>query len=124
MRWFALVFLLMAANSQAGFSDWDRERQAIFLSYNALVLADLAQTNSALKDPCNCYEEANPILGKNPDITKVIAMNLVTSYFIYEMLDKPQLSRADRNLLWGVTALRVGVVAHNRSLGVNMSWRF
>ena len=123
----AIVVLLawaLAGPVQAGYKDWDSERKAIFWTYNTAVLLDLAQTNSALNDPCNCYQESNPVYGNDPDVNVIVGLNLVSSIIMYKMLDNTHLTPFDRKALWTVNVIRLGVVAHNRSLGVSFDFSF
>jgi hypothetical protein len=116
-----LLFLAFPAFSDdfRHFSDWSKKEKIAFISYNTAVYIDLMQTKKALQHPCKCYKEGNSIYGNDPSIDKIVLANLATSALLYYsvgVLEKDKLNTA----LFTLTAIRVGVVYRNDSIGI--SW--
>lgn len=120
----AIFLILVPTIANADYNDWSTEKKSLWWTYNVISTIDYLQTRSALRDPCNCYEEANPLLGKNPKDETMLAVNLVTSYLIYKTLDNPNIRDRDIKALKIVTGLRLGVIVHNHHLGVRINLDF
>ena len=115
-----VLLLLTPSIAHADYKDWSQERKNIFIAYNIISTIDYLQTASALSDPCECYQEANPFLGKDPSNAELLALNIVTSYMLYRWMDDPTQST---KLAKVATALRLGVVAQNHSIGVRIDFK-
>jgi hypothetical protein len=102
------------------FNDWSTKEKALFVTYGTVAYIDHRQTRVALSDPCNCYEEANPLYGNNPHKDKSIAINLAATGLIYWAIGT--FPEDDMNpYLLGATLGRTAVVIHNDSIGID--WR-
>lgn len=119
-----IVLILFSSSASAEYRDWDQERKNIFLAYNIISTIDLLQTTSALNDPCNCYKEANPLLGSYPSDETLIAVTLLGNYAMYKWLDQSNFSRNDRIAAKAAVFTRLVVVAHNHSVGVRIDIPF
>ena len=115
-----VLLLLTPSIAHADYKDWSQERKNIFIAYNIISTIDYLQTASALSDPCECYQEANPFLGKYPNNAELLALNMATSYIMYRWMDDPTQSI---KLAKFTTALRLGVVAQNHSIGVRIDFK-
>ena len=102
------------------FNDWSNKEKALFLSYGTVAYIDHRQTRVALTDPCNCYQEANPLYGGNPHKDKSIAINLAAMGLIYYAVGSFEEDKLNP-YIFGATAGRTAVVIHNDSIGID--WR-
>ena len=118
MRWLVLLTLLFSPMIQA--KEWsDREKQ-IFTYYSALVAADVAQSMSAMRDPCECFREANPIFGEHISDEEAAIGGLVSMAAMYWMIEKD----TPEWFLWSAVAVRGAVVINNHSVGARIDLRF
>ena len=120
-----LILLLLFVSSEAvaefrHFNEWTAKEKALFLTYNTVAFIDHRQTRAALKDPCNCYEESNPLYGTNPHKDKAILLNLAVSGLIYHSIGKYEKDSLNPFILGGILS-RTAVVIHNDSIGI--SWK-
>ena len=121
-----ILLLALSFNANADFKDWAKKDKEILIAHTALTVVDVAQTLTFVQTPCIntdiCFKEINPILGKQPSYLKVVGVNLLASYLLYEFIDKrtPLSNKARRNL-WYVNALRFSVVAHNHHIGIRVN---
>ena len=102
------------------FNDWSKKEKALFLTYGTVAYIDHRQTRTALSDPCNCYQEANPLYGTNPHADKSIAINLAAMSVIYWAVGSFEEDKLNP-YLFGATLGRTAVVIHNDSIGID--WR-
>jgi len=119
MKKLVLLLLLLTGPAHADWQDWDVERKQLFVAYNMISTIDVLQTRSALKDPCECYEEANPLLGKRPSTELMVGLNLLGSYAMYKLLDNKQ-----NDTLWPmiITGIRLAVIGNNHRIGVRIKF--
>ena len=118
-----LVLLCLASNVQAEFrhfTDWTTKEKSLYLAYNTVSYIDYKQTTYALNNPCNCYEEANPLFGHDPSNAKLRNIQLLISGSMYYMIGKNDPDFMNTTVL-GVTVTRSLVVWHNGQVGV--SWK-
>jgi len=90
--------------------------------YQALTVVDVAQTMSALDDPCKCYYEQNSLYGKNPSdfqiVATTLAFNAAHAYLVLRMVETGQPEWLIKTVTYGSIAVRAGVVYHNFSIGI------
>lgn len=121
-----LAFLLLGltttvhANEFRHWNEWTNKEKISYTTYNTLMYIDLNQTKTALKDPCDCYKEANPLFGKDPHIDSIILFNVFASSYLYWYVGSREEDSGNK-IMWGLSALRVGVIFHNHQVGI--SWR-
>lgn len=118
-----IPFLILSGSVNAEFrhfNDWSKKEKALFLTYGTVAYIDHRQTRAALSDPCNCYQEANPLYGSTPHADKSIAINLAAMGLIYYAVGSLEKDQVNPYLL-GATAGRTAVVIHNDSIGID--WR-
>ena len=102
------------------FNNWTTEEKALYTGYATVAYIDHRQTRAALSDPCECYQEANPLYGSNPHKDKSIAINAAVLGLIYYGVGASKEDDFNPFLLGGLLG-RTAVVIHNDSVGV--SWR-
>ena len=115
-----LTLFLFPVSAFADYEDWETERKALFWTYTTIAAVDYMQTSSALKDPCSCYYEANPLLGRNPSDEKLLGVTLLSTAAMYYWLDNSK----DLTFPKIATAIRLGVIVHNHNLGIRVSFGF
>ena len=118
-----IPFLILSGSASAEFrhfNDWSAKEQALFISYGTAAYIDHQQTRAALRDPCECYKEANPLYGSNPHRDKSIAVNTAALGLIYWAVGSFQEDELN-TYLFGATVARTAVVIHNDSIGID--WR-
>ena len=118
-----IPFLILSGSVNAEFrhfNDWSKKEKALFLTYGTVAYIDHRQTRVALSDPCNCYQEANPLYGTNPHEDKSIAINLAAMGLVYYAVGSFEKDQVTPYLL-GATVGRTAVVIHNDSIGID--WR-
>lgn len=102
------------------FNKWSNKEKKLFLAYNLASYIDYAQTNEAINNPCNCFEEDNPTLGKNITNEQFALINVFISSLMYYGIGTSK-RNSGNNAMIAATIARVGVVIHNDSVGV--SWK-
>ena len=119
--WIILCLIPSAALAEfRHFNDWSTKEKALFVTYGTAAYIDHHQTQSALADPCNCYQEANPIFGKNHHKDKSIAVNLAAMSMYYWAVGS--FPEDYLNPYLGLATIgRTAVVIHNDSIGID--WR-
>lgn len=108
------------ANEFRHWNEWTNKERISYATYNTLMYIDVSQTKTAFEDPCNCYMEGNPVFGKDPHIDNIILFNVLASSYLYWYVGSREEDSSNK-IIWGLSALRVGVIAHNDQVGI--SWR-
>jgi hypothetical protein len=102
--------------------EWDTTDKVLFGTYLAASAIDAAQTIHALDqrwpDGAPQYVEINPLYGDNPNDSVLILSKLAAAGVIFLLAD--HYPRYRRPILWVVTAIQVGVVASNYSIGLKL----
>ena len=113
----ALVLLgLLLWTNDVSAKEWsDRERQ-IYTFYAAAVVGDSLQSYSAMRDPCECFREANPLFGKNISDEEILLATAASLWGMHWMIEQD----APEWLLWTITAGRVAVVINNHEVGARI----
>ena len=116
-----LVFILISSPCSA---QWDKTEKTMFIAHSTIRAVDMLQTNDIYhKDE---YHELNPMIdwGVNQMGTKFIPIWFVGIGVVeYILLD--QLSHNNRKIgLGALTALGLGVVCHNNSIGLGLNFSF
>lgn len=135
MMWINKIFvfgLLMLLSSQSAaehkfrhFNDWSKSEQYAYATMAAIAFIDVYQTKNALTHDCECFKEANPLFGSYPDYRTIKAVNLGMMALTYVFLgSRPELNKTEKKLLWGVAALRFGIVVNNEVQGAKFSISF
>ncbi len=118
-----IVCLLFSQQTLADFrhfGDWTTKEKSLFTAYNVVSYVDYQQTIAALKHPCGCYREANPIFGKYPHRDKLILTQASVAGLLYYSIGKKQQDRMNNIMLAGI-AVRAYIVYHNHEVG--LSWK-
>jgi len=112
--------LLLPTTAYAGWNDWDKKDKIFFGSYAALTAVDMLQSRSAMRDPCDCYIEANPIFGHSHVTDKeVIVAGAISMAAMYSLIEKDAPDWAK----WTMIGMRTAVVVNNHSIGVRIDVR-
>ena len=118
-----IACLLFSHQAQADFrhfGDWTTKEKGLFTAYNVLSYVDYQQTIAALKHPCGCYREANPLFGDHPSKDKLILTQAAVAGVLYYSIGKNPEGRLNRTMMYGI-AVRSYVVYHNNEVG--LSWK-
>ena len=115
-----LLSPLVSADEFRHWNKWTKAEKTSFVAYNAISYVDYKQTAWALDSSCECYEEGNPVLGRNPHPDKLLIIHAVANYTLYRMIGNSQPDTKTK-MIWGISAVRLGVVIHNDSVGA--SWQ-
>ena len=118
MRWLVLLTLLFSPMLQA--KEWSEREKEIFTYYGVLATVDTLQSMSAMRDPCECFREANPIFGERISDTEAIGATLASMGLMYLMIEND----APEWVLWTATAARGAVVINNHMVGARIDFRF
>ena len=102
------------------FGDWTTKEKSLYTAYNVLSYVDYQQTIAALKHPCGCYREANPLFGDHPSKDKLILTHAAVAGMLYWSIGKNPQDRLNRTMRAGI-AVRSYVVDHNNEVG--LSWK-
>lgn len=110
-----ILFLLCLLPASLKAQEW----QSLAASAATFTVIDWAQTRYITQHPQ--FYETNPILGKRPSIGRV------NTYFAGALIGGTLLTLAlpERDRKWflgGVTALEVGVTAHNANIGIRVDF--
>lgn len=113
----AIVLLIAPSRSKA--DEWNNTDKALMASLVVMDLVDIAQTRKCMKLP-NCHE-ANPLLGKHPSDTTLVASKALSLGAIYWLVDTyPQIRPY---ALVGANVLQFVVIRHNY-VGTHLGWGF
>lgn len=115
LRIISIVLLLFSGQC---FGWTDEQKILAGVAYTAMVI-DYGQTRSIVGHP-TLYEQ-NPLLGEHPSMSRVnrhFALSALASYIIADALPSEQRTW----FLRGLALVQVGVVAHNVSLGIRVSF--
>lgn len=109
----ALIMLALSASAHAELTS---TQKALYLSAQTATVLDWSQTRTIAKNP-DRFQEANPLIGKNPSAGKVdafMAARMVGNHFAAHYIPDDYRTPA----LIGMNAVYWGVVIHNHKLGV------
>jgi len=100
--------------------EWSEREKEIFTYYGALVAVDVAQSMSAMRDPCECFREANPLFGERISDEEAVLGGLVSMAAMYWLIEED----TPEWFLWSAVAVRGAVVINNHSVGARIDLRF
>ena len=115
----ALTCLLLWPHN-ANAKEWSEREKEIFTYYGAIVATDVAQSMSAMRDPCECFREANPLFGEHLSDEEAVLGGLVSMGIMYWLIEED----APEWLLWSQVAVRGAIVINNHSVGARIDLRF
>lgn len=115
-----LLSPLVSADEFRHFGDWTTKEKSLYTAYNVLSYVDYQQTIAALKHPCGCYREANPLFGGHPSKDKLILTHAAVAGILYWSIGKNPQDRLNDTMMAGI-AVRSYVVYHNNEVG--LSWK-
>jgi hypothetical protein len=120
MKTLFLLLLILCGSAQA---QWTSEQKTLAAVASVALVIDYGQTKSiATKD---IYREGvlmrnvehNPMLPRHPDMRDVNRHFILTPIIAYAVLDN--ISSENRTMALKVlTAVQIGIVAHNYSIGI------
>lgn len=116
--------LLLPLQAKADFKDWSEADKDAYIAFATVSIIDMLQTRSAMRDPCNCYTELNPILGKKAEDHELLLLNGAVLYLLYRSIDSGKTNKRWRNTLNVITGIRVGVIFSNQQQGINIKYAF
>jgi len=119
-----LLCMLLLPQARAA-EPWDTTDKVLGTTAVALQIVDWGQTRYIAKHP-EQYRESGPVtkrvIGEHPSVGQVDAYFVV--YIATTLLIADRLSPPIRKVFLGVTSvIQISVTAHNRSIGVKMSFR-
>ncbi len=134
MKKILTLLLLLPTTAYAEFSDWNKRDQALFKTYIALNTIDTLQTWDMIdcqreirrQDRC-LLREKNVILGPTPNKTDVLVLKAVTTYGIYQILDRLDTEKypnARPITLAFVNSLYINTVYGNYEAGLRFGFAF
>lgn len=112
-----MCLLLWTHNVNA--KEWSEREKQIFAAYGVLVATDMMQSRSAMKDPCECFVEANPLYGSNISDGEIIIGSALSMWAMHSLIEN---DRPD----WIIAAafvIRTAVIINNHSVGVRINVR-
>jgi len=112
-----LLLLLCSMSLQAKFENWSETEQDLFKDFIALNLIDIHMTHRTIRDFPNVVE-ANPILGPEPSLEKLLITKGISSYVFYKALNSDKLNREKTLRITGFVYM--GVVIHNGYIGFDL----
>lgn len=116
----ALVLLgLLLWTNDVSAKEWSEREKQIYTFYAAAVIGDSLQSYSAMKDPCECFKEANPIFGHNISDEEILLATAVSLWGMHWMIEQD----APEWLLLGITGMRWSVVINNHHVGARIDLR-
>lgn len=111
-----MTFLLCFSNSVLS-KEWSDKEKNLYTAYGVLTIVDTLQTRSALRDPCKCYREGNPLLlSEYPSDAELILWGAASMWAYHRMIEKD----APDWMLYTALGLRGVVVINNHSIGVRI----
>ena len=114
-----MTFLLCFSNA-VNSKEWSEREKQIYYFYAGAVIADSLQSYSAMRDPCQCFREANPVFGKRISDEEILASTILSLWGMHLMIEKD----APEWALWGISAARWGVVINNHEVGARIHLDF
>jgi len=102
------------------FGDWTNKEKGLYTAYNVLSYIDYTQTKTALRHPCECFKEANPLFGDYPHPDKLALTQATVSGILYYWIGSEKEDQLNNTMIWGI-AVRSYVVYHNNEVG--LSWQ-
>lgn len=113
-----MSLLLWSTNAHS--KEWsDREKQ-LFTAYAGLTLIDVAQSHSAMRDPCDCFKEGNPVFGSYVSNEELLLASAVSMYAMHYLIEED----APDWMLYTMIGLRGAVVINNHSVGVRINFNY
>lgn len=116
----AVLFVTMFLSLGVQAKEWSEREKEIFTYYAIVSAVDTMQTMSAMRDPCECFRETNPIFGEHISDEKAIGATLVGWGIMYWMIEED----APEWILWSQVAVRTAIVINNHSVGARIDIRF
>lgn len=111
MKTLLALLLLLAASANA--EPWSNTDRALMVSYTALQVIDVLQTEKCLDMPTVCHEQ-NPLYGDHPTTETLILTKAAITGLVYWMADTTPEYR--RPMLWIVNIVQGAVVANNYAI--------
>lgn len=116
----AILFFLFLCNGFAHAEDWTTTQKALYGTYIGLNVIDASQTIHASRDG---YTELNPIYGSHPSTERVLLTKVFLVGAVGVLAD--HVPSTPRTLVLGfLNVLQVGVIEHNRSIGLKIGIGF
>ena len=120
MKFIVFLLGLLLWSNPVYAREWTDRQKLIYGVYSTAVILDTAQSTSAMRDPCQCFREANPIFGDKISDGEAVAGALFSMGVMYWMIEED----APEWVLWGVTAGRAAVVVNNHMVGARIDISF
>jgi hypothetical protein len=98
---------------------WTVEQKTLAAVASVALLVDYGQTKSIVRS--DRFSEQNPMLPRHPSSSDVARHFILTPIIAYLVLDNID-SESRTWALRALTLVQIGVVAHNYSLGIRMSF--
>ena len=106
------------------FDGWDKTDKALFATGLVFQTVDMLQTNDIYHD--DDYHEVNPIIDAVVDAggTKVLPLYFLSTAFIKYAVADNLSGEYRKAFLATTTAISVGLVVHNNSIGLGLNFNF
>ena len=115
-----LMTVLLCFSNTVNSKEWSEREKQIYTFYAAAVIGDGLQSYSAMRDPCECFKEANPIYGHNISDKEIFFSTALSLWGMHWMIEQD----APEWLLWTITAGRFAVVINNHEVGARIRLNF
>lgn len=119
MKKLLLALFIMASPAYADIKEWDNTTKIQFGITSALAIGDAVTTIQALKNP-NTYE-LNPLLGKRPTESQILAFTALSIYGSYKAYDS--LNENQRTVFFVITSI-ARAYAINNNIGIAVELKF
>lgn len=110
----ALSALLLCGEVNA--KEWSDKDKILFGTYVGLTAVDMLQSRSAMRDPCDCFVEANPMLGHHVSDKEVAIAGVISTIAMYSLIENDAPDWAKYTMI----GMRAAVVINNHSVGVRI----
>ena len=120
MKIVLLTFLILLWSHNISAKEWSEREKQIYTAHSVLILTDVMQSRSAMKDPCECFREGNPVWGNDISDGEIFLSAAVSFWVMHNMIEND----APEWLLWTVTGSRATVVINNHMVGARINYAF
>jgi hypothetical protein len=115
----ALMCLLLWTHNVSA-KEWSEREKQIYTFYASVVILDGLQSYSAMRDPCECFREANPVFGNTISNGELALATAFSLWGMHKMIEKD----APEWMLWAVAGGRAAVVVNNHMVGARIELKF
>jgi len=115
----ALMCLLLWTHNVSA-KEWSEREKQIYTFYASVVVLDGLQSYSAMRDPCECFREVNPVFGSTISDGELALATALSLWGMHSLIEND----APEWLLWTVAGSRAAVVVNNHMVGARIELKF